>query len=440
MTIRAVKSVSLPSWAAPTSPEPLRARVEVPGSKSESNRALVIGALSEAPSTIQGVLHARDTELMINALTALGTGFGVDADGTVHVTPSELHAPAEPLDCGLAGTVMRFVPPIAALTPGVTHFTGDRRAGERPLAPMLDGLRQLGARIDADSIPFALTAPVELVGRTVKIDSSASSQFISGLLLSAARFPRGIDLQHVGNTVPSAPHIAMTVSILARHGVQVDADPAAGHWKVSPGPITAVDERIEPDLTNAAAFLAAGLLTSGSVSIASWPRHTDQPGALIGAIAARMNASVTMTPEGFTASTPSLSGAVLDLHEASELTPVVSALAVAARGTTKISGVGHIRGHETDRITAIATELSRLGVPVEEHPDGLDIVGMAGRLDELHPSIGDGLFHCYADHRMAHLGALIGLMVPGVVLDDVTCTSKTMPDFADRWTRMTESR
>lgn len=428
------------SWPAPSPDHPLHAVVQVPGSKSESNRALVLAALSQGPSTIRGILHARDTDLMIDALAALGTVFDVAQDGTVTVHPGPLHASDGAIDCGLAGTVMRFVPPVAALAPGRTHFTGDERASERPLAPLLSGLRQLGATVSADAVPFTLDAPERLGGREVTIDSSASSQFVSGLLLAAPLFPRGIDLRHEGGTLPSAPHIAMTVAMLARHGVRLTADPQGAHWTVEPGPITAVDEHIAPDLTNAAAFLVAGLLTGGAVQISGWPRGTDQPGRLIGPVAALMGATLTTTAQGFTASSEQLSGAVLDLHDASELTPVAAALGVAARGTTTITGVAHIRGHETDRITAIATELSRIGVPVSERPDGLVIGGMAGRLDELHPSSGDGLFACYRDHRMAHLGALLGLLVPGLRLDDVGCTSKTMPDFAERWTAMTQGR
>lgn len=427
-------------WLAPTPGRPLHACVRVPGSKSESNRALVLAALSQAPSTVRGILHARDTELMIAALSALGATFEVTTDGAVTVHPGRPHASAQPIDCGLAGTVMRFIPPVAALAPGLTRFTGDLRASERPLAPLLSGLRQLGVMVNGDAIPFTLEAPAQLSGREVTIDSSASSQFVSGLLLAAPLFPHGLDLRHEGAQIPSSPHIAMTLAILTRHGVRARAVQPGTHWIVEPGPITAVDERIAPDLTNAAAFLVAGLLTGGAVRINDWPRDTDQPGRLIGSVAALMGATLTHTPGSFTASSEQLVGATLDLHDASELTPVVAALAVAARGTTTITGIAHIRGHETDRITAIATELARIGVPVSERPDGLVIAGMAGRLDELHPSSGDGLFACYRDHRMAHLGALLGLLVPGLKLDDVDCTSKTMPDFAQRWTAMTQER
>ncbi len=425
-------------WPAPYAHGPIHGRVQVPGSKSEANRALVIAALSDGPSTVSGLPDARDIHLMVAALKSLGVRISQTGEHAVIVQPGTLHA-ASDIDCGLAGTVMRFVPPLAALAPGTTHFMGDPRASHRPLAPLLDGLEQLGAVVSSRSIPFSLTAPDALPGRTVTIDASASSQFISGLLLAAAAFPRGIELNHRGDTVPSAPHIAMTCAMLARHGVGVE-HPSAGQWLVDPGGIHAVDEAIEPDLTNAAVFLSAAVLASGSVTIADWPRRSTQPGALIGAILARMGATFVKGPKGATASVVgNLRGADLDLHETSELTPVVAGLAVAARGVTTIRGVAHIRGHETDRITAIATELGRLGVPVRELADGVVITGMADARKRLHSSDGDGLFRCYADHRMAHLGALMGLIIPGVRLDDVGTTTKTMPDFPGAWSELVGS-
>ena len=426
-------------WPAPCPGRALHATVEVPGSKSESNRALVLAALSDGPSTIRGVLDARDTRLMVEALRGLGAGIDHDG-GTCHVAPGPLHAATRPIDCGLAGTVMRFVPPVAALAGGRSSFTGDARAAERPLAPLLDGLRQLGASIDADRIPFTLDAGDGLSGGSVRIDASSSSQYVSGLLLAGARFERGLDVEHTGSTVPSAPHIMMTIEMAARHGVRIESLSEGRRWRVIPGAIAARDERIEPDLTNAAAFLAAGVLTGGTVAVAGWPRRSTQPGAVITSVLARMGAAVITAPDGLGASATRLTGARLDLHEASELTPVVAALAAAAHGTTTITGVGHIRGHETDRIKAITTELNRLGVPARELPDGLTVTGMAGHLDQLHPSEGDGLFACHADHRMAHLGALLGLIVPGVRLDDVGCTAKTMPDFPRRWDAMVSAR
>lgn len=435
-------------WTAPTPLGPLDATVALPGSKSLTSRALLLAAVADGPTTITGVPPSRDTGLMLAALETLGARFN-EAGGRSRLrafpAPLPLHVATGPdgtghVDCGLAGTVMRFVPPIAALAGGRTSFVGDERAGERPVAPLLAALRALGAAVDADAVPFTLDAGDGLAGGPVRIDSSGSSQYVSGLLLVGARLPRGLDVEHVGPPVPSAPHIAMTIAMAARHGIDVETLVGGRHWRVRPGVVEARDERIEPDLTNAAAFLAAGVLTGGTVTIAGWPRRSTQPGAAIRDVLIRMGAAVTAAPDGLSASAAPLAGAPLDLHEASELTPVVAALAAVAEGPTTITGVGHIRGHETDRIRAIAAELGRLGVPVRELDDGLVVTGMAGRLDALHPSAGDGLFACHGDHRMAHLGALMGLVVPGVRLDDVGCTAKTMPDFAARWDAMAAAR
>lgn len=428
-----MESPSAGTWAAPHPLHALHARVAVPGSKSETNRALVLAALASGPSTVRGALDARDSRLMRSALAALGVGISpLDAD-RVEVTPPESFAcPGLPIDVGLSGNVMRFVPPLAALAPGTTRFVGDPRAAQRPVAPLLDALAQLGVPVRGDAVPFELDGG-HLTGSSVRIDASASSQFVSGLLLAAARFPHGLVIRHEnpeGKPVPSRPHLEMTVAMLRRRGVAVDTpDPAT--WRVSPGPIAARDEQIAPDLTNAAAFLAAAAMAGGEVSVPGWPGDTTQGGDRIREILARMGADVTLVDGTATVrGSGTLTGVELDLRESSELTPVVAALGAAARGTTVIRGVAHIRGHETDRLAALHDELAALGADVEETPDGLVIRGSGP--EALH----GGLFRTYADHRMAHAGALLGLVVEGVVLDDVACTSKTLPDFPNLWTAM----
>ena len=408
---------------------PLEAVCVIPGSKSLSNRALVLAALSSGPSRLSGVLRARDTELMIGALRALGVGIEISGDEVV-VTPPEQFIAGGVIDCGLAGTVMRFVPPIAALANGTTGFIGDPHASQRPMAPILSGLRQLGADCSADALPFELSS-TGLIGRRVEIDASGSSQFISALLLSAARFPQGIELVHTGDSVPSQPHIDMTVEMLRDRGVQV-TQPTPTSWSVAPGPITAADHTIEPDLTNAAAFLIAGALTRGRVSVPGWPTVTTQPGVMIREVLEAMGARTELVDGVLTATADTrLHGVDLDLHAASELTPVVAAAAALASGTTTIRGVAHIRGHETDRLAAIRQELTSLGVPVVETDDGLVITGQDPAA--LRPP---RVLRAYADHRMAHLAAVRGLLVEGIRLDDISCVSKTMPDFADRWAAM----
>lgn len=426
-------------WPAPPASRPLHALAPVPGSKSETNRALVLAALSTGPSHLRGALFARDTELMMAALRRLGVGIDDSDRDDVLVTPPPEFTPCpDGIDCGLAGNVMRFVPAVAALAPGTTAFYGDPAASARPIAPLLEALRQLGVQIDSQAtrLPFELTAPTTLPGRQVSIDASASSQFVSALLLSGARYPQGLDLRHHGqDVVPSLPHINMTIQMLRERGVRVD-DAEPNRWLVAPGMIEARDVQAEPDLTNAAAFLAAGLLSRGQVSVPGWPKTTTQPGAQFLEVAARFGAAVGTTPGQATVAWQGpLHGVDVDLHEASELTPVVAALALFASGQTMISGVAHIRGHETDRLAAIASEFGALGAQVTERADGLLIHGVGESTNELAPT---RVFACHDDHRLAHLGALVGLRVPGIWLDDIGCTAKTMPDFPQRWSRLFE--
>jgi 3-phosphoshikimate 1-carboxyvinyltransferase len=414
------------TWSAPLAQRPVHGVVSVPGSKSVTNRALLLAALSGGPASVSGAPASRDTALMVGALRALGVP--IEADGE-HVTIGAHDGlrGGGTVDCGLAGTVMRFVPPAAALADGPVAFDGDERARERPLATVLDALRALGARVDGDSLPFTLHGTGGLPGGDVVIDASASSQFVSGLLLSGARYDKGVTVHHrdiTGKPVPSLPHIEMTVAMLREAGVEVD-DGEPNTWRVAPGPVRARDWAVEPDLSNAAVFLAAAAITGGRVTVAGWPGASTQPGTEILAVLAEAGCTVEPGAAGMAVTGPdALRGVDVDLHDASELTPTVAAVAALATGPSRIRGVAHIRGHETDRIAALAAEINGLGGDVVETPDGLEIRPVA-----LH----GGPWRAYADHRMATAGALIGLVVPGVEIDDVECTAKTIPDFPGRW-------
>ncbi|MGW1681021.1 3-phosphoshikimate 1-carboxyvinyltransferase [Saccharopolyspora sp. NPDC002376] len=413
-------------WPAPTASGAVRATVPVPGSKSITNRALVLAALADGPSTLRAPLRSRDTELMASALRALGVEVLDGPDSSWQITPAALRGPAE-VDCGLAGTVMRFVPPIAALASGQITFDGDPHARKRPLGTVLDALRSLGADIDGDALPFQMRGTGKLPGGSVTIDASASSQFVSGLLLSAPRFEQGVVVRHSGEPVPSLPHIEMTVSMLRAAGVEVD-DQEADTWRVAPGPIRALDLDIEPDLSNATPFLAAAAATGGTVTVPGWPTRTTQAGDAIRDILAEMGAQVQLTGDGLTVTGPAELNAVdLDLHDVGELTPTVAALAALATGRSQLRGVAHLRGHETDRLAALQTELTKLGGAVEQTEDGLII--------EPRPMHG-GDWHSYADHRMATAGAILGLKVPGVLVEDIATTGKTIPDFPGMWAEM----
>jgi 3-phosphoshikimate 1-carboxyvinyltransferase len=313
------------------------------------------------------------------------------------------------------------------LADGPVTFDGDPRSRERPMATVLDALRSLGARVDGDRLPFTLHATGSLPGGDVVVDASASSQFVSGLLLSGARYDKGVTVHHDGKPVPSLPHIEMTVDMLRAAGVEVD-DGEPNTWHVGPGPIRAQAWTVEPDLSNAAVFLAAAAITGGEVTVTGWPQGSTQPGADILGVLQQAGATVTPGPEGMTVTGPGdLAGVDVDLHDASELTPTVAALAALATGRSRIRGVAHIRGHETDRLAALATEITALGGDVTETPDGLQIrpAPLRGRPDRP--------WGAYADHRIATAGALIGLVVPGVVIDDIGCTDKTIPDFPAIW-------
>lgn len=418
-------------WTAPSAPGPVHATVTVPGSKSQTNRALVLAALGQGTSTISGALRSRDTDLMIGALRALG--LRVDGTGSELIVGGRIApGPNARVDCGLAGTVLRFVPPLAALADAVVEFDGDEQARARPIAPLLDALRGLGVRIEGSGLPFRVHGGGSVAGGTVAIDASASSQFVSGLLLCAASFTDGLTVRHSGSALPSAPHIAMTVEMLRQAGVGVD-DSVPNRWQVNPGPVAARHWEVEPDLTNAVAFLAAAVVSGGMVRITGWPATSVQPADHILKVLGTMNAVVSQHDSVLEVrGAADYDGFEVDLRAVGELTPSVAALAALAKpgSVSRLSGIAHLRGHETDRLAALSTEINRLGGDCTETPDGLLITAT---------SLRPGVWHAYADHRMAMAGAIVGLRVPGVQVDDIGATTKTLPEFPQLWALMLES-
>lgn len=424
-------------WHAPVAPGPITTAVQAPGSKSATNRALVLAALATGPSRISGALESRDTSLMRAGLEGLGTEFTVephpryDALDRLRVAPPPQFVAGSDIDCGLSGTVMRFLPPVAALAAGATRFHGDRQAEARPLGVLLQALIDLGGKVDHPTgLPFTIVSTGALEGGEVTVDSSSSSQFLSGLLMIGARCRRGLTIRHIGNPVPSRPHVDMTLTMLQDRNVDA-TESERDVWHVAPGTIRPLDETIEPDLTNQATFMAAVGVTGGRATF-EWPSASTQAGEQILATLRAFGLTCTFHPGGSTESRVEVSasglvGADVDLRDVSELTCTAAALAALATGPSRIRGVAHIRGHETDRLAALATELGALGAGVAQSDDGLIIepAPLSGRA-----------FRTYADHRMAHAGALIGLVVPGIVLDDVGCTTKTLPDFPGMWHRM----
>lgn len=424
-------------WPAPVATGPLSASLRLPGSKSLTNRELVLSALASEPTLLTAPLHSRDSALMIQALRALGVtieevagdgGFGPD----LLVTPGELLGGGS-IDCGLAGTVMRFIPPVAALALGPVAFDGDVSARRRPMRTMIDALRALGVDVNDDgrgTLPFSLYGTGTVRGGELEIDASSSSQFVSGLLLSAPRFAEGLRLRHTGERLPSIPHIDMTIACLAARRVPVE-NPEPGLWIVPPVAISGGTVAIEPDLSNAAPFLAAAIVAGGTVAIEGWPESTTQVGAdlesllpLFGAAVRREGGALVVDGGRGIAGGAEIPGVDLDLSTGGELAPAIVALAALASGPSRITGIGHLRGHETDRLAALAAEINALGGAVTEFDDGLELLPRP-----LH----GGPWHTYEDHRMATAGAIIGLAVPGVELEDVATTAKTLPQFPELW-------
>ncbi|MCW2695210.1 MAG: aroA [Modestobacter sp.] len=410
-------------WTTPYGSAPVDAVVALPGSKSITARALVLAALADGPSRLVRPLRARDTELMAAGLRALGVDIAEDGADWL-VTPGVLRGPAL-VDAGLAGTVLRFLPPVAALATGEVRLDGDARLRERPNAGLIDGLRRLGVRIEDGGrgrAPFTVHGTGAVRGGPVTVDASESSQVVSGLLLAAARFDDGIDLILAGG-VPSMPHVAMTLRALADHGVGVT--PTGQGWRVSPGPVAAIDRAVEPDLSNAAPFLAAALVTGGRVTVRDWPTGTTQPGAQLDRLLTAMGADVVRTADGLQVTgSGTIAPLVADLGDVGELTPVLAALCAFADGESRLTGIAHLRGHETDRLQALDEVLTAVGSGVRQLPDGLVITPGPRRGARL---------GSYEDHRMVMAGAVLGLGCAGVEIADPGTVGKTLPDFTTRW-------
>jgi 3-phosphoshikimate 1-carboxyvinyltransferase len=415
------------TWHAIQAQKPVTGQLVVPGSKSLSNRALLLAALADGPSELTGLLLARDTKLMIAALQSLGAE--IEVDRTVKVIPHKFIGGTS-IDVGLAGTVMRFVPPLAGLAAGETLFFGDPQASLRPMQITIQSLRQLGIDVKDEgrnTLPFTVCGTGSVKGGEVKIDASASSQFLSALLLVGARFDSGVTVINTAASIPSQPHIDMTINMLAEHGVKVQS--TNNSWQVTPGKIAAINRIIEPDLSNATVFLAGAMVTAGKVSIKNWPLQTTQAGDQIRSIFQQMGGVVELTSEALTISGPAeLKPISVDLSAVGELTPTIAAVAAVAPGISTLTGIAHLRGHETDRLAALVTELAKVGIKAVELPDGIEIHG-----GSLTPA--STIMSSYHDHRMATFAAILGLQVE-LELDDIEATSKTLPDFAEMWQQL----
>ena len=417
------------NWSAPSAKRPIHSTVSIPGSKSATNRAFVLAALGDSISKIHKPLLARDTELMLQALEKLGCTI-TRSNEIIEITPMKRVHQDLAIDVGLAGTVMRFVPPLAALTAGVVHFDGDQRARNRPMKTLIDSLKALKISVDDESsgsLPFSIVSDGNVQGGEITIDASESSQFISALLLAGAKFSNGLTIKHVGNKLPSLPHIEMTIDMLNQVGVKVSSI-EKNSWKIEPTVIKSKDWLIEPDLSNAGPFIAAAMVTKGEVTITDWPQNTTQAGNAWIEILTKMGAQVVLTEKGLTVSqSGDIKGIDFDLSDVGELTPVLVSIAVLANSNSSLTGISHLRGHETDRLAALVENIKAIGGDADETTDGLII-----RPKKLH----GGLWKSFDDHRMATAGAVIGLVVEGIIVDDIKTTSKTLPDFENMWTSL----
>ena len=414
------------NWRAPyRDAAPIHATLTIPGSKSVTNRALILAAIADSPSRLRSPLHSRDTELMIKGLKALGTKIEIldNESSDIEITPAPLFGPAN-IDVGNAGTVMRFLLPIAALANGLVHFDGDPRSHERPIAPLVKALEDLGALIDHKgrySLPLTINGNGKLTGNEVSVDTSKSSQFLSALMLVAPKLENGLTIKNIGSNLPSLPHIEMTIAMLRQFGAKVIESDS---WQIS-GRLTGQDLVIEPDLSNAAPFMVAPMICGGTIVIMDWPKQTTQPGDRLREIFSKMGAIIEFVDGGLSITgSGKISGIDINLSNEGELTPVIAAVAALADSPSKLSGIGHLRLHETDRLAALNKELTNLGSKVVEGEDYLEIYPA-----KLH----GGIFHTYEDHRLATAGAVIGLAIPNVEVENIETTRKTLPNFVGLW-------
>ena len=430
--------VHMTNWSAPfrsgitSASQPLKAKISIPGSKSATNRALILAAISKTPSRLRKPLSSRDADLMVKGLRSLGckineikTTEGFDYE----ITPQKLSGPCQ-IDVGNAGTVMRFLPPIASLATGLVHFDGDARSHERPLEPVIKALEQLGISIEHGNkyrLPLTINGSGQINGGEIQIDASASSQFISALLLLGPATKNGLTVKHTGKSLPSMPHIEMTIQMLRKFGAIVEVD--QNSWTIRSGELHGQDLTIEPDLSNAAPFMAAAMVCGGSVEILDWPKSTSQPGDQLRDIFAKMGARIEQNGEGLKIfGSGEINGIDIDLHDVGELTPTIAAVAALASSPSTLRGIGHLRLHETDRVAALANEINNLGGDVTEGPGEL--------LIKPTNLVASQIFKSYEDHRMATAGAIIGLAVKDLIVENIETTKKTLPNFPGMWQEM----
>ncbi len=419
-----------PSIAIQPLERPIRATVRPPGSKSITNRALVVAALADGTSRLTGALDSDDTRVMIESLRRLGLRVShALASQTIEIDGCAGRPPAESAELWLenSGTSIRFLTAAACLGHGTRRLDGNARMRQRPIGPLCDALNELGASVRCEGVRGSPPVSVRangLPGGKATVAADLSSQFLSALLLSVPCASTAVELALHGPLV-SEPYVTMTVRLMADFGVKVQTRP--GGYRIEPQRYRGRTFAIEPDASAASYFFAAAAITGGDVTVEGLSRDSLQGDVQFVKVLEQMGCTVQWDADSIRLRAGSLRGVDVDMNAISDTAQTLAAVAVFAQGPTRIRNIAHVRHKETDRIHAVVTELNRLGIDAQEHDDGLTIRPTAGGSPRIRP----GIVETYDDHRMAMSFALIGLRVGGIRIANPACVAKTYPAFFD---------
>jgi len=420
-----------PSIAIEPLGRPIRATVRPPGSKSLTNRALIVAALADGSSRLTGALDSDDTRVMTESLRRLGLRLTHDtATQTIEIDGCAGRPPANSAELWLenSGTSIRFLTAAACLGQGTRRLDGNVRMRQRPIGPLCDALNQLGALVEcqgADGCPPVLVTAQGLRGGRADIAADLSSQFLSALLMTAPCAETPVELVLRGPVV-SEPYVAMTVRMMQAFGVNVDALDAGG-YRIVPQHYQGREFAIEPDASAASYFFAAAAITGGEITVAGLSRASLQGDVRFVDVLEQMGCTVRWGDSSITVQGGPLRGVDVDMNDISDTAQTLAAVAVFADGPTRIRKIAHVRHKETDRIQAVVNELKRLGIDAQEHEDGFTVRPPSPGWRGIRPT----LIETYDDHRMAMSFSLIGLRVPGVQIGNPGCVGKTYPAFFD---------
>ena len=411
----------------------INAVVSVPGSKSLTQRALIAAALGEGTSTLIGPLSSEDTSYTIAALRGMGVPVNdqnpekwiVEGQGG-QVTP-----PEQAIFLGNNGTATRFLTSVASLGKGLFKITGSQRMTERPILPLMKALQGWQVDIQSDMNngcpPLTIRATGLGGGKTI-LPEGKSSQYLSSLLLVAPYAQAPAELEVLGEVL-SQPYVEMTLAVMADFGIRVEAAPTLNYFRIPQGQYQGRNYLIEGDASSASYFWAAAAISGGTVTVANVPVPSLQGDANLVPLLARMGCEVSQKDGGVTVSGPEKLEAIeVDMGDMPDVAPTLAVVAAFAQGTTTINNIAHLRIKECDRISAVVSELRKLGVDIEEEPSRMRIHGKSG-----HHDYHGATLETYEDHRMAMCFAVAGLRIPGVIITGESCVAKSFPDFWERF-------